>query len=99
MRDVDKWEIDGLYRAILITVATIGYKRKPTFEVQPPNHPSMEERIARELLHHITFRQALVDEGVNPELAVSPSLKKCVRDRIAAEWEKERSRRVVKSRL
>ena len=88
------------YRAILITVATIGYKRKPTFEVQPQNHPPMEERIARELLYHTTFRQALIDEGVNPELAVSPSLKNRIRERIRAESEKEKSRRSgMKSRL
>lgn len=87
---------------MLIAVATIGYKRKPTFEVQPPNHPPMDERIARELLYHTTFHQAFIDEGLNPELAVSPSLKKRVRDRMKGEWEKmeegKKSRR-ARSRL
>jgi len=45
----------------------------------------MEEDIARELLYHTTFPQAFVDEDVNSELAVSPSLKKRV---MKAEWEK-----------
>jgi hypothetical protein len=65
----------GLTAAILIRVATIGYARVPTFEVQLPNAPTMEERIAHSLLTHPTFRQAYIDEGMNPELAVGSVLK------------------------
>ena len=72
------------YRATLITAATTGHK--PTFELQLPNHPSMEEGIIRELLYHTTF-QAFVDEDVNSELAVCPSMKKRI---TKAEWEKEK---------
>lgn len=83
MRNEDG-ELMVFYRATLITAATTGHK--PTFELQLPNHPSMEEGIIRELLYHTTF-QAFVDEDVNSELAVCPSMKKRI---TKAEWEKEK---------
>lgn len=66
--------------AILINVAIAGYGRLPSFEVQPHNCPTMEERIAYELLHHPTFRKAYTDEGMNPELAVGSVLRQ-IRER------------------
>ena len=57
--------------------------------IQSPirNLSTYRKHIARESLYHTTFRQAFVNEE-NPELTVSPSLKKRVRDRIKGEWEK-----------
>lgn len=74
--------IFGLTSAILITVASIGYARPPSFELRPPNAPSAEETIASALLSHPTFRQAYLDEGMNPELSVGGTLRRI------KEWER-----------
>jgi peroxisomal coenzyme A diphosphatase NUDT7 len=50
--------------AILIRTATIGYARQPSFEVNAPDAPSMNARIASSMLYHPTFREALEMEGV-----------------------------------
>ncbi|KIM77283.1 hypothetical protein PILCRDRAFT_24230, partial [Piloderma croceum F 1598] len=55
----------GLTASILIDVAIAGYSRQPTYELRPPNSPTMEERIAYSMLLHPTFRKAFVDEGMN----------------------------------
>jgi len=89
----------GLTAGILIDVATIGYARRPTFEIQPPNSPTMEERIASALLLHPTFRQAFIEEGMNPELSVGNVLRR-VQEREQAAKAKETGRgRKVRSRL
>lgn len=77
--------------AILIDVAIIGYVRQPTFEVQPPNCPTMEERIAYAMLLHPTLRKALVDEGMNPELSVGGVLRS-IKEREQAAKARERQR-------
>lgn len=85
---------------MLIGVAAIGYARKPDFEIQPPGAPTMEERIAHQLLHHKTFRDAYIAEGMNPELSVGPVLYR-IREREKAariKKEKEREAREKKSR-
>jgi hypothetical protein len=87
----------GIRSAILIDVATIGYARPPTFELQPPNSPTMEERIAYALLLHPTFRQAFIDEGMNAELSVGSVLKR-IKGREQAEKGKEKGRRARKER-
>jgi len=50
---------------MLIRVATIGYARKPDFEVQSPNELSMEKRIAWTLLNRKIFRDACEMESIN----------------------------------
>jgi len=87
----------GLTSAILIDVATIGYARPPTFELQPPNSPTMEERIAYALLLHPTFRQAFIDEGMNAELSVGSILRR-IKEREQAGKGGERGRRGHKER-
>lgn len=54
------------YRAILIRVAIIGYAREPDYELQPPDAPSMNERIAHTMLHNQKFRDAFAAEGLDP---------------------------------
>jgi coenzyme A diphosphatase NUDT7 len=66
----------------------IGYARDPTFEVQPPNAPTLEERIAHSLLTHPTFRQAYIEEGMNPELAVGGVLARIQEGKAKKENEK-----------
>lgn len=59
----------------------------------------MEERIAHALLADPVFRQAYVDEGMDPEEAVGDILVR-IRQREAKEKEKQGKRkRVVRSRL
>ncbi|KAL1706364.1 NUDIX hydrolase domain-like protein [Schizophyllum commune] len=48
----------GLTAAILIHTATIGYGRKPDFEVNPPGAPSWRERIEWALAKHPGFQLA-----------------------------------------
>ncbi|KAI4526535.1 hypothetical protein K523DRAFT_264402 [Schizophyllum commune Tattone D] len=48
----------GLTAAILIHTATIGYGRRPEFEVNPPGAPSWRERIEWALAKHPGFRLA-----------------------------------------
>ncbi|KAF8187200.1 NUDIX hydrolase domain-like protein [Pholiota molesta] len=55
----------GLTAGILIRVATIGYARVPDFEVQAPNTPTKEEKMAWALVHRPVFRAACEKEGVD----------------------------------
>jgi len=80
-------------------VASIGYARLPDFEIQPPNSPTMEERIASALLLHPTFRKAFIDEGMNPELSVGGVLRRIKERGQAAEAKEKGQRRKVRSRL
>ncbi|KJA17714.1 hypothetical protein HYPSUDRAFT_90506 [Hypholoma sublateritium FD-334 SS-4] len=59
----------GLTAAMMIRVATIGYAREPDFEVQAPNTPTTEERIAWALLHRPAFRAACQEEGIDMKVA------------------------------
>jgi hypothetical protein len=86
------------YSGILIDVATIGYARGPAFELQPPGSPTMEERIARAMLLHPTFRKAFVDEGMNPELSVGSVLAR-IEEREKSDRSSERGRHRERSRL
>jgi coenzyme A diphosphatase NUDT7 len=58
-------------RAILIRVATIGYARKPDFEVYPPAAVSNEGRMAYALLNRKVFRDACKKENINLLVAKS----------------------------
>lgn len=91
-----KYLLTCYYRSMLINVAIVGYGRQPTYEVQPPNCPSMEERIARELVNHPIFREAYVEEGLNPELAVGSVLKR-IQEREQAGREKKNRDRLARS--
>ncbi|KAI6043657.1 NUDIX hydrolase domain-like protein [Pisolithus marmoratus] len=56
----------GLTANILIRVATIGYGREPTFQVQPPNAPTTAQQIAYALLTpNNPLRIACDKEGMN----------------------------------
>ncbi|TFK23534.1 hypothetical protein FA15DRAFT_593961 [Coprinopsis marcescibilis] len=55
----------GLTAAMMIRVAMIGYGRPPEFEINPPNAPSTEERIAWALLHRKVFLEACEKEGID----------------------------------
>ncbi|GBE80199.1 Peroxisomal coenzyme A diphosphatase 1, peroxisomal [Sparassis crispa] len=59
--------IFGLTASILIRVAAIGYGREPDFEVFAPDQPSWEERLAHVLRHHLVFREAAQQEGIDPD--------------------------------
>jgi len=50
---------------MLIRVARVGYAREPDFEVQPPNAPTTEERIAWALLNRDVFRIPCEKEGID----------------------------------
>lgn len=54
---------------MLIRVATIGYARVPDFEVQAPNAPTREEKMAWALVHRPVFRAACEKEGVDLKVA------------------------------
>jgi coenzyme A diphosphatase NUDT7 len=82
-------QIDHENRAMLIRTAIIGYGREPDFEVNPPNGPLTEERIAYEMLHNSVFREACDLEGLKLNEAQLTSLVK--------KGEKEREQRVKDS--
>lgn len=69
-------------------MATIGYARKPDFEVDLPGAASNEERIAYALLNRKIFRDACKKENVN--LVVAKSI---VESGIRRERERERARK------
>jgi peroxisomal coenzyme A diphosphatase NUDT7 len=74
---------------VLIRTATIGYGREPDFEVNSPNAPLAEERIAYEMLHNPVFREACDLEGLKLNEALLASLVK--------KGEEEREQRVKDS--
>ena len=59
---------------MLIRTAAIGYGREPDFEVNPPNAPLTEERIAHAMLHLPVFREAFKREGIDPDDQLLASL-------------------------
>jgi len=85
----------GLTAAMLIRVATVGYAREPDFEVQPPNAPTLEERIAWALLNRDTFRIPCEKEGVDmrPAKRILQAREKKHRERQKREREKEKRKR------
>lgn len=88
----------GLTSGILIDVATIGYDHPPEFELQPPNAPTMEERIASAILTQPIFRQAYVDEGMDPELSVGTVLQRIKEREKVQKTESRRPRSKSKER-
>ena len=52
---------------MLIRAATIGYGRDPDFEVQAPNGPLTDERIAYVMLHDCVFREAFERERIRAD--------------------------------
>jgi len=90
----------GLTASILIDVAAIGYARPPLFELEPPNAPSREERIARVMLLHPTFRKAFADEGINLELTAGSVLRRIEEQKKAKKSDRSREGGyTVRSRL
>lgn len=77
---------------MLIRTATIGYARAPKFEVDVPGGPTVEERIAHDMLNHPTFRKACAEEHINPELAVGSFLRR-VKELEKGEEARKRRRR------
>ncbi|KAI0782543.1 NUDIX hydrolase domain-like protein [Abortiporus biennis] len=59
--------IFGLTASILIRVATIGYGYEPDFEVNAPDQPAQEDRIVQALRTRPLFRQAEIEEGLDPD--------------------------------
>jgi len=55
----------GLTAAILIHTASVGFAHPPDFELQPPNAPSSEERIAWVMWSNPVFRQACEEERIS----------------------------------
>jgi len=88
----------GLTAAMLIRVATVGYAREPDFEVQPPNAPTLEERIAWALLNRDTFRILCEEEGIDmkPARRILHAREKKNRERQRREKEKEKKKRESK---
>jgi coenzyme A diphosphatase NUDT7 len=82
---------------MLIRTATIGYAREPDYEVQPPDAPSMEERIAYVMLHNPNFRDAFIAEGLGShEHTLTAFLREKERERQnrskLGRWRKESSK-------
>jgi len=82
-------------RAVLIRVATVGYAREPDFEVQPPNAPTPEERIAWALLNRDTFRIPCEEEGIDmkPARRILQAREKKDREHQRREREKGKGKR------
>ncbi|KAF8547354.1 hypothetical protein OG21DRAFT_1490298 [Imleria badia] len=81
----------GLTASILIQTATIGYRRSPEFEVQPPNAPTPAQQIAHALLTPANpLRIACEREGVDANKTAARLLRPPMAANAARtiEWEK-----------
>ncbi|KAI0076967.1 hypothetical protein K474DRAFT_1181426 [Panus rudis PR-1116 ss-1] len=85
----------GLTASILIRVASIGYGRKPDFEVNAPGQPTHEERIVDALKHHEVFRSAAIAERMDPDALAAKACKLLPRKGVLG----RKPRVVPKSRL
>lgn len=54
-----------LCSAIMIRVATIGYKRPPEFELDATEQPSVKERAVYALKNRKDVREAAIREGID----------------------------------
>ncbi|KZT29546.1 hypothetical protein NEOLEDRAFT_1215680 [Neolentinus lepideus HHB14362 ss-1] len=63
----------GLTAAILIEAATIGYARDPEFDLYADNQPTQLERIVSAMKFAEHFKEAMREEGLDPDNVPDPS--------------------------